>query len=84
VRGPVQTRGRASDVAGNPWNLATGGLKTLTAKRELPPRVERRSSDVPPESMKTQRNYTFVLVILACLVVMLVSGGIILYMMLQP
>lgn len=78
----MQAHGHAT--TGNSWNLATGGLKTLTAKRELPPRIERRISDVPPESINAPRSYTFALVILACLVVMLISGGIILFMMLQP
>ena len=36
---------RAMDFATRSWDLATGGLKTLTAKRELPPRRERRSNE---------------------------------------
>ena len=34
---------RATNFATHSWDPATGGLKTLTAKRELPPRL----SDVP-------------------------------------
>jgi hypothetical protein len=79
-----EARRRAVDFAGNSWDLATGGLKTLTAKRELPPSLERRVGEQLPEEASTQRNYTFALVILACVIVMLVSGGIILFVMAQP
>lgn len=65
------------------WDLATGGLKTLTAKRELPPRQQRRGNAPPPELAPT-RSYMFLLVILACVVVMLISGGVVLFMTLQP
>lgn len=80
-------RGRAADFAGNSWDLATGGLKTLTAKRELPPQFTRRVSAAPADGtpdVAAQRGYLFALVILACVVVMLVSGGIVLIVMLQP
>jgi hypothetical protein len=79
-----EARRRAVDFAGNSWDLATGGLKTLTAKRELPPGLERRVGEQSPQETSTQRNYTFALVILACVIVMLVSGGIILFVMAQP
>lgn len=75
---------RATNFATNSWDLATGGLKTLTAKRELPPRLERRTSKQLSDAPATPRSYTFPLVILACIVIMLISGGIVLYMMLQP
>lgn len=78
----MHARRRATEFAGHSWNLATGGLKTLTAKRELPPRPERRV--VEPTDSAAQRSYTFALVILACVVVMLVSGGIVLFVLLQP
>ena len=80
----MQARRRAIDFAGNSWDLATGGLKTLTAKRELPPRVERRVNDLPAGGAAPQRSYAFALVILACVIVMLISGGIVLFVMLQP
>jgi hypothetical protein len=80
----LQARRRAVDFAGNSWDLATGGLKTLTAKRELPPRQERRLNDVSASEAPAQRSYAFALVILVCVVVMLVSGGIVLLVMLQP
>jgi hypothetical protein len=83
----IPARGRAVDFAGNSWDLATGGLKTLTAKRELPPRLERRVNDLPANGASgasAQRSYAFALVILACVIVMLVSGGIVLFIMLQP
>jgi hypothetical protein len=80
----LQARRRAVDFAGNSWDLATGGLKTLTAKRELPPRLERRVNDLPASGTSAQRSYAFALVILACVIVMLVSGGIVLFVMLQP
>lgn len=68
----------------HPWDLATGGFKTLTAKRTLPPPQQRRGPISPlPESVPT-RSYMFLLVILACVVVMLISGGVVLFMTLQP
>jgi hypothetical protein len=78
------TRERATDFATHSWDLATGGLKTLTAKRELPPRLERRSTNQLPDAPVSPRSYMFPLVILACIVIMLISGGIVLLMMLQP
>lgn len=75
---------RASDFAANSWDLATGGLKTLTAKRELPPRLGRRPTDELPDTAAPPRNYMFSLVILVCIVVMLISGGIVLFMLMQP
>jgi hypothetical protein len=77
-------RERATNFATHSWDLATGGLKTLTAKRELPPRLERRTSKQLSDTPATPRSYVFPLVILACIVIMLTSGGIVLYMMLQP
>ncbi len=65
------------------WDLATGGLKTLTAKRELPPRQVRPQA-VPPPALTPTRSYMFLLVILACIIVMLISGGVVLFMTLQP
>ena len=79
----MHARRRATEFAGHSWDLATGGLKTLTAKRELPPRPGRRVGE-PTASAATQRSYTFALVILACVVVMLISGGIVLFVLLQP
>jgi len=80
----IDARRRVTDFAGNSWDLATGGLKTLTAKRELPPRLERRASEKLPDAAAAQRSLAFMLVILACVVVMLVGGGIVLFVMLQP
>jgi hypothetical protein len=77
-------RERATDFATRSWDLATGGLKTLTAKRELPPRLERRATKQLSDVPVTPRSYMFPLVILACIVIMLISGGIVLFMMLQP
>ncbi len=77
-------RERATDFATHSWDLATGGLKTLTAKRELPPRLERRATKQLSDAPITPRSYMFPLVILACIVIMLISGGIVLFMMLQP
>ena len=56
----------------------------MTAKRQLPPRLERRASEKAPDATETQRNFTFALVILACVIVMLVSGGIVLFVLMQP
>lgn len=66
------------------WDLATGGLKTLTAKRELPLRQERQLSPPPVSTPESTRGSMFLLVILACVVVMLISGGVVLFMTLQP
>ena len=75
---------RATDFATHSWDLATGGLKTLTAKRELPPRLERRAIKQLTDAPVSSRNYMFPLVILACIVIMLISGGIILFILVQP
>ncbi|HEX6108780.1 MAG TPA: hypothetical protein VFZ02_05150 [Ktedonobacteraceae bacterium] len=77
-------RKRATEFATHSWDLATGGLKTLTAKRELPPRLERRTTKQLSDAPATPRSYMFPLVILACIVIMLISGGVVLFMMLQP
>jgi hypothetical protein len=73
----------AIDFATHSWDLATGGLKTLTAKRELPIRPDRRPQGVVPDMLAASRSYMFVLVILACLALMLIGGGIVLFVMLQ-
>ena len=75
---------RAMDFATHSWDLATGGLKTLTAKRELPPRLERRAAEHTSNASATPRRSMFTLLILACIVIMLISGGIVLFMMVQP
>jgi len=80
----TNARKRATEFATHSWDLATGGLKTLTAKRELPPRLERRTSKQLSDAPATPRSYMFPLVILACIVIMLISGGVVLFMMLQP
>ena len=74
----------AIDFATSSWDLATGGLKTLTAKRELSLRFDRRSSDMVPDILATSRSYMFALVILVCVLLMLIGGGIVLFVMLQP
>ncbi len=72
----------ALDFATHSWDLATGGLKTLTAKRELPPRIGYRPmetmTDPPPQS------YALALAIMTSIVLMLIGGGVILFVMLQP
>lgn len=82
---------RAIDFASHSWNLATGGLKTLTAKRELPSLLERHAieqqlsnSRHALDSASVPRSYLFLLIILVCLVIMLISGSIVLFVMLQP
>ena len=75
---------RAMNFAAESQDLATGGLKTFTAKRELPPRPDRRVSEILADSVATPHSYTFILVILICILVMLISGGIVLLMILQP
>jgi hypothetical protein len=73
----------AIDFATHSWDLATGGLKTLTAKRELPPRLERRARQTPLDTAPA-RSYTLVLAIVACILLMLIGGGVVLFVMLQP
>jgi hypothetical protein len=80
----TNARKRATEFATHSWDLATGGLKTLTAKRELPPRLERRTTKQLSDAPATPRSYMFPLVILACIVIMFISGGVVLFMMLQP
>jgi hypothetical protein len=83
----MHVRQRAIDFAGNSWDLASGGLKTMTAKRELPQRLDRRVNDPHANgtaNASAQRSYAVALVILACVVAMLVGGGIVLFVMLQP
>lgn len=74
----------ALDFATRSWDLATGGLKVLTAKRELPIRQERRTAGVVPDILATSRSYTFALMIMVCVVLMLIGGGIVFFVMLQP
>ncbi len=74
----------AIDFASHSWDLATGGLKTLTAKRELPALPERRSNDKLQDTASVPRNYMFLLIILLCVLLMLISGGVVLFVMLQP
>jgi hypothetical protein len=66
------------------WDLATGGLKTLTAKRELPPRVDRRTMGSKQEAIAITRGYTFALAIMVCIILMLIGAGVVLFVMLQP
>ena len=74
----------ALDFATHSWDLATGGLKTLTAKRELPPRIERRVMEPMPDTPLPAHSYALVLALLVCVVLMLIGGGVILFVMLQP
>ena len=74
----------ALDFATHSWDLATGGLKTLTARQELPLRSERRPMGVVPDMLATSRSYTFMLVIIGSMVLMLIGISIVLFVMLQP
>jgi hypothetical protein len=74
----------AIDFATHSWDLASGGLKALTAKREVPMRPDRRAVGVVPDMLATSRSYMFVLVILICVLLMLIGGGVVLFVMLQP
>ena len=82
--GTTMDHEHALDLATHSWDLATGGLKTLTAKRELPLRPERRTSGMVPDILATSRSYMFALVIMVCVLLMLIGGGIVLLVMLQP
>ncbi len=76
----------AIDFATNSWDLATGGLKTLTAKRELPIRPERHltevTTDAPALSLRTRTSLTRLF--LVCVLLMLIGGAIVIFVMLQP
>jgi hypothetical protein len=74
----------ALDFATHSWDLATGGLKTLTAKRELPPRLERRTTGTMVDTTVETRSYAFAMAILVCIILMLIGGGVILFVMMQP
>ncbi len=76
----------AIDFATHSWDLATGGLKTLTAKREFPTRLDRRSAETAQETYESSstRNYMFAMIVLVCVIIMLIGGGIVLFVMLQP
>jgi hypothetical protein len=75
---------RANDFASHSGDFATGGLKTLTAKRELPALPERRPNDHLQDTASVPRSYMFLLIIVVCALLMLISGGVILVLMLQP
>lgn len=74
----------AIDFATHSWDLATGGLKTLTAKRELPTRSDRRTTGHISDTTPMTRSYAFMLAILVCIVLMLIGVGVVLFVMLQP
>ena len=76
----------AIDFATHSWDLKTGGLKTLTAKRELPTRLDRRSAEAFQDSRESSstRNYMFAMIVLVCVIFMLIGGGVILFVILQP
>lgn len=76
----------AIDFATHSWDLKTGGLKTLTAKRELPTRLDRRSAEVSQElhESSSTRSYMFAMIVLVCVIFMLIGGGVILFVILQP
>jgi hypothetical protein len=74
----------ALDFATHSWDLATGGLKTLTAKREFPIRADRRVTGVAADETTTSRHDIFALVVMGCIVLMLIGGGLVLFVMFQP
>ena len=75
----------SADFTASSWDLATGGLKALTAKREVPYLIERRpSGKLPTSAAPPPRSNLFTVVILACLIVMLISGGVMLFLLTQP
>ncbi len=75
----------AIDFATHSWDLKTGGLKTLTAKREFPTRLDRRSAEVSQDLRESStRSYMFAMIVLVCVISMLIGGGVILFVILQP
>jgi hypothetical protein len=80
----MQHHEHALDFATHSWDLATGGLKTLTAKREFPRRPDRRQSELSSrEQAAPAGSYKLTLIILTCVVLMLIGGGMVLLVMLQ-
>jgi len=75
----------AIDFATHSWDLATGGLKTLTAKREFPTRLDRRSTELSQDlgESSSTRGYMLAMIVLVCVIFMLIGGGVILFVMLQ-
>jgi len=75
----------AIDFATHSWDLATGGLKTLTAKREFPTRLDRRSTELSQDlnESSSMRGYLLAMIVLVCVIFMLIGGGVILFVMLQ-
>src|SRR5260370_27977275 len=56
---------QSTNVGTHSWDPATGGFKTLTAKREIPTRLERRAAPKISCKAATTRSYVFFLVFLA-------------------
>jgi hypothetical protein len=82
--GDLMDREHTLDFATHSWDLATGGLKTLTAKRELAFHSERRIAEsIPDFTASLTRTYTVALIVMACVVILLIAGGILLFMMIQ-
>jgi len=81
---PLDTHEHALDFATHSWDLAIGGLQTLTAKRELPVRTEWRTVGKLSHSVSSLSTYSFALVVLVCIVLMLIGGGVVLSVMLPP
>jgi len=48
------------------------------------PLAGHRVAELLPDSAGASRSYTFFLTILACVVLMLIGGGVVLFVMLQP
>jgi hypothetical protein len=86
VAQPEPTYEHAIDFATHSWDLKTGGLKTLTAKRELPTRLDRRSAEASQDlhESPSTRSYMFAMIVLICVIFMLIGGGVILFVILQP
>src|SRR5260370_16698553 len=83
-RSGMIARERAINFTTHSWDLATGGLKTLTAKRELPTRLERRATDQLPDKAATPPSYMFPLLILTSILVMPFSAVLVLFILLPP
>jgi hypothetical protein len=82
--GDLMDREHALDFAIHSWDLATGGLKTLTAKREFSLHSQHRVGEAVPDfAASLTRTYTIALIVMVCVLLMLIGGGIMLFMMLQ-
>lgn len=76
---------RAFDITAHSWDVATGDLKTpIKLKRRFSLRFDGRPSEKLLETLPNPHSFMFALVLWVCVVAMLISGGVVLFVMVQP